>query len=99
MAYEDHAYSELLKTHRRNLHMIPELDRDLPRTKEYIVDILSRLDCSLTYLCGSGVCAYFDKGKEETCCFRAEMDALPGEETSGLQLRLRPRRHDALLRP
>lgn len=83
MAYEDHAYSELLKTHRRNLHMIPELDRDLPRTKEYIVDILSRLDCSLTYLCGSGVCAYFDKGKEETCCFRAEMDALPGEETSG----------------
>lgn len=82
MAYKEHAYAELLKTHRRNLHMIPELDRNLPETKEYITGVLSKLDCRLTYLCGSGVCAYFDKGKKETYCFRAEMDALPGKEAT-----------------
>lgn len=80
MAYQQHQFAELLKTHRRNLHMIPELDRDLPKTKAYIVNILSDLDCKLTFLCDSGVCAFFDKGKEETYCFRAEMDALPGAE-------------------
>ena len=80
MAYQQHAYAEILKTHRRNLHMIPELDRDLPKTKGYILDVLGRLDCQLTFLCDSGVCAFFDKGKSETFCFRAEMDALPGVE-------------------
>lgn len=80
MVYQQHRFAELLKTHRRNLHMIPELDRDLPKTKAYIVNILSDLDCKLTFLCDSGVCAFFDKGKTETYCFRAEMDALPGAE-------------------
>lgn len=80
MAYQQHPYAELLKKHRRNLHMIPELDRDLPKTKAYIVNILSDLDCKLTFLCDSGVCAFFDKGKDVTYCFRAEMDALPGAE-------------------
>lgn len=80
MIYQNHPYEEKLKTHRRNLHMIPELDRDLPKTRAYIVNILQDLDCQLTYLCDSGVCAYFDKGKPETYCFRSEMDALPGAE-------------------
>ena len=80
MAYKGLSYAELLKTHRRNLHMIPELDRDLPKTKDYLLNVLLDLDCELTYLCDSGVCAFFDKGKEETYCFRAEMDALPGVE-------------------
>lgn len=80
MISKEHAYAELLKTHRRNLHMIPELDRHLPKTKAYLNRILKELDCKLTYLCDSGVCAFFDKGKEDTYCFRAEMDALPGVE-------------------
>jgi len=80
MTKQQHPYAELLKTHRRNLHMIPELDRDLPKTKAYLLNTLKDLDCQLTYLCDSGVCAYFDKGKDETYCFRAEMDALPGVE-------------------
>lgn len=80
MAYQQHAYAEILKNHRRNLHMIPELDRDLPKTREYILDVLGPLNCQLTFLCDSGVCAFFDKGKSETYCFRAEMDALPGVE-------------------
>ena len=44
------------------------------------MNVLLDLNCELTYLCDSGVCAFFDKGKEETYCFRAEMDALPGVE-------------------
>ena len=66
MAYQEHSYAELLKTHRRNLHMIPELDRVLPKTKDYLLNVLMDLDCKLTYLCDSGVCAFFDKGKQET---------------------------------
>ena len=80
MAYQAHPYAEILKTHRRNLHMIPELDRHLPKTKAYLLNTLRDLDCQLTFLCDSGICAFFDKGKEETYCFRAEMDALPGAE-------------------
>lgn len=80
MGYYDHPFAAKLKNHRRNLHMIPELDRDLPKTRAYIVGTLQEFDCKLTYLCDSGVCAYFDKGKSETYCFRAEMDALPGVE-------------------
>lgn len=80
MTYQNHPYAEILKNHRRNLHMIPELDRHLPKTKAYLLNTLKDLNCKLTYLCDSGVCAFFDKGKTETYCFRAEMDALPGAE-------------------
>ena len=75
-------YEELLKTHRRNLHMIPELDRDLPETKKYLLSVLEQLNCRLTFLCGSGICAYFDKGQKETYAFRADMDGLPVQETN-----------------
>ena len=54
-------YLEKLKTHRRNLHQIPELDRDLPETKAYLLSVLEQLDCELTFLCGSGICAWFDR--------------------------------------
>ena len=37
-------YLEKLKTHRRNLHQIPELDRDLPETKAYLLSVLEQLD-------------------------------------------------------
>lgn len=75
-------YEELLKTHRRSLHMIPELNRDLPKTKQYLVSVLEQLNCKMTFLCDSGICAYFDKGMKETYGFRADMDALPVEEAN-----------------
>ncbi len=75
-------YEELLKLHRRNLHMIPELDRDLPETKKYLLSVLEQLNCKMTFLCGSGICAYFDKGQKETYGFRADMDGLPVQETN-----------------
>lgn len=45
-------YLEKLKTHRRQLHQIPEIDRDLPETKAYLLSVLEQLDCELTFLCG-----------------------------------------------
>ena len=41
-------YLEKLKTHRRHLHQIPEIDRDLPETKAYLLSVLEQLDCELT---------------------------------------------------
>ena len=73
-------YQKKLTAHRRNLHMIPEIDRDLPETKAYLMSVLQELDCSLTFLCGSGICAFFDFGRDHAIAFRADMDALPVQE-------------------
>ncbi|MFR2563689.1 MAG: M20 metallopeptidase family protein [Anaerovoracaceae bacterium] len=75
-------YQELLTKHRRELHRIPELSRDLPETKKYIKNVLSELDCMVYDMLESGVCVFFDKGKEKTTAFRADMDALPVEEAA-----------------
>lgn len=67
---------------RRDLHRIPELDRDLPKTVEYVKNALSELRCTVFSPAQSAVCAYFDCGKEDTVAFRSDMDALPVTETS-----------------
>ena len=76
---------EKLRAHRRALHMIPEIDRDLPETKDYLMSVLGDLKCSFTFLCGSGICAFFDFGKDHTIAFRSDMDALPVEEATGAE--------------
>ena len=68
---------EQLTLHRRELHKIPELSRDLPKTKAYIKSVLEGLDCTVTEVLECGLCAYFDRGKDTTTAFRADMDALP----------------------
>ena len=80
---EAFTYEEKLRNHRRALHQIPEIDRDLPETKAYLMSVLQDLDCSLTFLCGSGICAFFDFGKDHAIAFRSDMDALPVEEDTG----------------
>lgn len=70
--------------YRRDLHQIPEIGDFLPKTKNYIMDVLSSMDGELTELLDSGLAIYFDRGKEETTAFRADMDALPIEEASGV---------------
>ena len=74
---DNEKYLEKLKTHRRHLHQSPEIDRDLPETKEYLLSVLEQLDCELTFLCGSGICAWFDRGAADTFAFRSDMDGLP----------------------
>ena len=66
--------------YRRDLHRIPELDRELPETLAYIRAVLAPLTCRLFSPAEGALCAYFDAGREETLAFRADMDALPVEE-------------------
>lgn len=66
--------------YRRDLHRIPELDRELPETLAYIRSVLDPLSCRLFSPALGALCAYFDAGQRETLAFRADMDALPVEE-------------------
>ena len=71
-------------TYRRDLHRIPEEEDRLPKTCRYVRSVLEPLNCVVTTPTQSSVCAYFDAGKPETVAFRADMDALPVEEQTGL---------------
>ncbi|MBR5485587.1 MAG: amidohydrolase [Oscillospiraceae bacterium] len=66
-----------LVKYRRDLHKIPEIDFELPKTIQYIKTVLERYPCEVFSSCRSSVCAFFDCGKEKTTAFRADMDALP----------------------
>lgn len=69
---------------RRELHQIPELEQNLPKTCAYVKEKLSALSCVLSEPVKGAVCAYFDEGKADTIAFRADMDALPIAEQTGL---------------
>lgn len=70
--------------YRRALHRIPELDNQLPETTAYVTRVLSGLPCRLMNPIRGSVCAYFDAGRRDTVAFRADMDALPEGEATGL---------------
>ena len=67
--------------YRRTLHQIPELGRELPETLAFVRSVLEPLGCRLWEPAEGALCAFFDGGKEETVAFRADMDALPVEES------------------
>lgn len=69
---------------RRALHRIPELDKDLPKTLNYLTEILSGLKCQVFSPMDSALCAWFDFGASDTIAFRSDMDALPICEKTGL---------------
>ena len=84
---------EQLTRFRRELHQIPELSFELPETLAYVRSVLEGLICEITEPCESCVCAYFDVdaacGRAEgsrraACAIRADMDALPITERSGV---------------
>lgn len=70
--------------YRRDLHKIPELGFLVYKTGAYVRETLSQLDCTVESVAKTGLVAFFDFGKEETLCFRADMDGLPIEEATGL---------------
>ena len=76
--------SQTVVAHRRALHRIPELDDQLPETVRYVRSVLEPLGCALSSPIPGSVCAFFDAGKGETAAFRADMDALPVTECTGL---------------
>lgn len=70
--------------HRRALHQIPELDRDLPETLAYLRRVLSPMKCTLSFPIPGSLCAFFDFGRPDAIAFRSDADALPIPEKTGL---------------
>ena len=73
-----------LTQYRRDLHQIPEVDFDLPKTIAYVHSIIDKLPCEVFEPCASTVCAWFDRGSERATAIRTDMDALPVTEKSGV---------------
>ena len=78
------ALSEKVIEYRRDLHQIPELGFLVYKTSAYVKEKLSAFDCELSDIVTTGILAFFDFGCESTIIFRADMDALPIEEATGL---------------
>ena len=72
------------KEHRRVLHRLAEEGFCEFETKKYILNALKPLGCGVYEIGETGVIAYFDFGKSTAAAFRAEMDALPLQERTGL---------------
>ena len=71
-----------LQQDRRALHRIPELDRHLPKTMDYLKNALSGLKCQVFSPMEGALCAWFDYGQPSAIAFRSDADALPVEETT-----------------
>lgn len=68
---------------RRALHQIPELDKALPKTMQYLRTALQALHCTLLSPTPDSLCAFFDFGADHAIAFRADCDALPITENTG----------------
>ncbi len=70
---------------RQFLHRIPELSYEEYKTSRFVQEHLSALHPDLIQtLAGTGVKAVFNAGAEKTVAVRADIDALPLEERTGL---------------
>lgn len=76
---------------RRELHQIPELGLELPKTVAYVKGVLDELEIEYndSYVNGNGIVALIHGTKEglksdKVLAFRADMDALPIKEATGL---------------
>lgn len=82
------AYAEEMKTWRRQLHKIPELGFDCHETSAFVIEKLTEfgVDRLQAGIAGTGVIAVIKgqgTGNGTTVGLRADMDALPIQETSG----------------
>ena len=68
----DNLTAEITK-YRRDLHQIPELGFFVYKTNAYVRNLLSELSCSVEPIAKTGLVAFFDFGKEQSICFRADM--------------------------
>ena len=68
--------------YRRTIHENPEVGDTLPKTKAYVMDKLRELGYEPKEICESGIVATIEGPKPgKTFLLRADMDALPMEET------------------
>lgn len=69
---------------RRDLHQIPEVGMDLPKTRKYVISILDKYNIPYQIIGKYGILAELGNKKGKTFLLRADMDALPMKEESGL---------------
>lgn len=69
---------------RRYLHQHPEVGMELPETTEYVIKRLTEMGCQPQRLGGGVTAAVSGKPDGKVFLLRADMDALPMEEKSGL---------------
>lgn len=70
---------------RRALHAIPEVSSDLPETEKFICDRLAEMGLACRRYSNGGISAVIEgKAPGKTIAFRADMDALPIREETGL---------------
>lgn len=75
--------SQLVK-YRTDLHQIPELGFEEFKSKAYVYDQIKGLKCKIHQVEETGLILYFDRQQDQTIAFRADMDALPLDELTGL---------------
>jgi metal-dependent amidase/aminoacylase/carboxypeptidase family protein len=78
------AIKEEIIGHRRTLHQIPEIGLDLPQTVAYVKACLTEMGYEPQDVGGGVVVTVGKPGK--TILLRADMDALPMREESGLSI-------------
>jgi len=76
---------ENIITNRRNLHQIPELGLEEFKTQAYLKEKLIELGFQPMEICRTGLLVFIEGLKNETYAFRADIDALPIEEETGLE--------------
>lgn len=76
--------AQKLQDWRRQLHQIPELGFQEHQTAAFIREHLKEMELDYEIICDTGTLVYFDTGASETVAFRADIDALPIEEKSGV---------------
>lgn len=85
MLAEAQAIKDEMIAWRRAIHQWPELGFDLPRTTALVSDALTALGVEYRSGVGkSGIVAYLGDGNGPVIGVRADMDALPIHETTGL---------------
>lgn len=83
---DDKNFSRQLIQIRRDLHQIPEIGYDEKETSAYISGVLDNLEIKYNsgYAKGTGILAEIQKGHGKTVLLRADIDALPMQEITGL---------------
>lgn len=77
--------SESIKRHRRYLHTIPELGFEEFKTSKYIREQLELLGYNPITVLNTGLLVFIEGTEPETYAFRADIDALPIQEETGVE--------------
>ena len=75
---------ETIIRYRRDLHQIPELMFDLKETRDYILNAMKDTRAAVEVTEKGGITFFYDNGKSHAMAFRADMDALPLTEQTGV---------------